>query len=119
VVFLTLMLVSGNTMAIAVRERAEELAVMRTIGFPAGLTAALVVAESVALALVGGGLGLGLVKGFTLLGDPTGGLLPIFYLAPTEIGLGLLLALAVGAVAGLVPATAAARTPVAQALRGF
>ena len=89
VVFFTLLLVTGNTMASAVRERVPELGVLKTVGFTDAAVLALVLAESVLLALVGGGLGLGLAKLFTLGGDPTGGMLPVFYLGGPRIALGL------------------------------
>ena len=60
----------------------------------------LVIVETMAVAVVGGGVGLGLAKLFTLRGDPTGGLLPFFYVSPQSIatGLGLLCAAGLGAV---------------------
>jgi putative ABC transport system permease protein len=117
VVFFTLLLVTGNTMAIAVRERTRELAVMKAVGFSDGFVLAMVIAESLVVAAIGGGLGLGLTKLLTLRGDPTGGLLPFFYLAPDSIALGLALSLGVGLVAGALPAVSAARLRVVDALR--
>jgi putative ABC transport system permease protein len=117
VVFFTLLLVTGNTMAIAVRERTRELAVMKAVGFSDGFVLALVIAETMLIGAVGGALGLGLAKLFTLGGDPTGGLLPFFYLPPDAIGLGLGLALLVGVLAGILPALAASRLRVVAALR--
>jgi putative ABC transport system permease protein len=117
VVFFTLLLVTGNTMAIAVRERTRELAVLKAVGFTDGFVLVLVIAETIVVAVVGGGVGLGLAKLFTLRGDPTGGLLPFFYLAPDSIAVGLGLALAVGFTAGILPALAASRLRVVDALR--
>ena len=59
-VFFTLLLLTGNTMAQAVRERIPELAVLKTIGFTNGSVLALVLAESVLLVVLGGVIGLGL-----------------------------------------------------------
>src|SRR3546814_2177084 len=59
-VFFTLLLLTGNTMAQAVRERIPELAVLKTIGFRDGAVLGLVLAESVLLVLIVGVLGLGL-----------------------------------------------------------
>jgi putative ABC transport system permease protein len=118
VVFFTLILVSGNTMAIAVRERMGELAVMKTLGFTNRLLLALVASEAVVLPLVGGSAGVIAAKALTLFGDPTGGMLPIFYLAPSEMAFGLLLALSVGAVSGLAPGLAAVRTSIVAGLKG-
>lgn len=117
VVFFTLLLVTGNTMAIAVRERVRELAVLKAVGFSDGFTLGLVLAETLVLAAVGGGLGVGLAKLFTLRGDPTGGLLPFFYLPPRAMALGAALALSVGLLAGILPALAAMRLRVVEALR--
>jgi putative ABC transport system permease protein len=117
VVFFTLLLVTGNTMAIAVRERTRELAVLKAVGFSDRFALALVIAETIVVAAVGGGVGLALVKLFTLGGDPTGGLLPFFYLPPDVILLGLALALVVGLMAGFLPALSAGRLRVVDALR--
>ncbi|OLB05452.1 MAG: hypothetical protein AUH14_08755 [Candidatus Rokubacteria bacterium 13_2_20CM_69_15_1] len=117
VVFFTLLLVAGNTMAIAVRERTRELAVLKAVGFSNGFVLTLVIAETLVVAAVGGGVGLGLAKLFTLRGDPTGGLLPFFYLPPSVIILGAALALAVGLMAGILPALSAAKLRVVDALR--
>lgn len=117
VVFFTLLLVTGNTMAIAVRERGRELAVLKAIGFSDGFTLVLIIAETLVVAVVGGAVGLGLAKLFTLRGDPTHGLLPFFYLPPDAIALGFLLAIAIGLMAGLLPALFAMRLRVVDALR--
>lgn len=117
VVFFTLLLVTGNTMGVAVRERVRELAVLKALGFSDHTLLLLVLAESLTIAGLGGGLGLLLVKAFTLRGDPTGGLLAFFYLPQSAIWVGLLLALGIGALAGLMPALAAMRLRVVDALR--
>ena len=117
VVFFTLLLVTGNTMAIAVRERTAELAVLKTVGFPDWAVLMLVLAESVLVALLGGGLGIALAKALTLRGDPTNGLLPIFYLPPGKIATGVGVALLVGVIAGFLPAFSAMRLRVVEALR--
>jgi putative ABC transport system permease protein len=117
VVLFTLLLVTGNTMATAVRERTGELAVLKTVGFGDSFVLGLVLVESALLSAVGGVLGVILAKAFTLAGDPTGGMLPVFYLPPWAMAAGLVLALAVGLLAGLVPALAARRLQVVQAFR--
>jgi putative ABC transport system permease protein len=117
VVFFTLLLVTGNTMAIAVRERVRELAVLKAVGYSDRFALVLVVAETILVAAVGGGIGLVLAKLFTLRGDPTRGLLPFFYLSPNAIVVGFVLALAVGLMAGIVPAVSAMRLRVVDALR--
>ena len=117
VVFFTLLLVTGNTMAIAVRERTAELAVLKTVGFHDRAVLFLVLAESMVVALLGGGLGIGLAKLLTLRGDPTGGFLPIFYLPKPAVAAGVAAALLVGVIAGFLPAFSAMRLRVVEALR--
>jgi len=117
VVFFTLLLVAGNTMATAVRERIRELAVLKAVGFSDTFVLLLVVFESVVVAAIGGGVGLVLAKLLTLNGDPTGGMLPFFYLPAAAMALGAVLALAVGFAAGIVPAYSAGRLKVVDALR--
>ena len=117
VVFFTLLLVTGNSIAIAVRERTNELAVMKTVGFSDVSILLLVMAESLVTAAVGGGLGLALAKLFTLGGDPTGGMLTYFYLPGKSIAGGFGLALVTGAAAGVVPAVGAMRLKIVDALR--
>jgi putative ABC transport system permease protein len=117
VVFFTLLLVTGNTMASAVRERTNELAVLKTIGMNDPTVLFLVMAESITVAAIGGGAGLVLAKLFTLRGDPTGGMLQNFYFAPRNLALGFALALAAGAAAGIIPAMGAMRLKIVDALR--
>jgi putative ABC transport system permease protein len=77
----------------------------------------LVLVESLLYALPGAFIGLGLAKLFTMRGDPTGGLLPFFYLAPERIVMGFGIALVAGIAAGIVPALLAMRLRIVDALR--
>jgi putative ABC transport system permease protein len=117
VVFFTLLLVTGNTMAIAVRERTGELAVLKAVGFSDRFVLMLVLLESLTIAVVGGMLGLLLAKGLTLLGDPTHGMLPFFFLPAKAMLAGLAAALVVGIASGILPAIGAMRLRVVEALR--
>ncbi|HEY2233031.1 MAG TPA: FtsX-like permease family protein [Candidatus Angelobacter sp.] len=117
VVFFTLLLVTGNTMAIAVRERTGELAVLKAVGYSDRFVLLFVLFESLLIAVIGGALGLGLAKIFTLGGDPTRGLLPFFFLPGKAILAGLGVTLAVGAASGVIPAIGAMRLRVVDALR--
>ena len=117
VVVFTLLLVTGNTMATAVRERTGELAVLKTVGFTDPFVMGLVLLESLFIAAAGGALGVGFAKLFTLRGDPTGGMLASFYLPPAAMAAGFGLSLAVGVVAGVIPALSAMKLQVVQALR--
>jgi putative ABC transport system permease protein len=116
-VFFTILLVTGNTMAQAVRERTGELGVLKAIGFANGQVLALVMAESCLLSVLGGALGLGLAWLITSRGDPTGGLLPLFYLPASDLVLGAAWSVALGLVTGAFPALQAMRLRVADALR--
>jgi putative ABC transport system permease protein len=117
VVFFTLLLVTGNTMAIAVRERVNELAVLKAVGFTDRFVLLLVLGESCLIAFVGGALGVALCKLMTLGGDPTRGLLPFFYLPPSAMLAGIGIALVFGFLAGILPAASAMRLRVVDALR--
>jgi putative ABC transport system permease protein len=116
VVFFTLLLVTGNTMAIAVRERTGELAVLKTVGFRDSIVLWLVLGESLVLALVGGTIGVLFAKGAApgLSGFMYGA--PIL-LPPRDLALGIGLALVAGALAGILPALSAMRLKVVDALR--
>lgn len=116
VVFFTLLLVTGNTMAIALRERVRELALLKAVGFSSQFVMFLVLAESLLVAVIGGGLGLGLAKLFTMRGDPTH-LLGYFNLPFNGIVAGLLLTLAVGIMSAILPALSAMRLTVIDGLR--
>jgi putative ABC transport system permease protein len=117
VVLFTLLLVTGNTMAMAVRERVPELGVLKTLGFGDKTVLFLVLAESLLIAAVGGVLGIGLAKLFTIGGDPTGGMLPVFYISTAEMLLGIGIALFVGLAAGAIPALTAMNLRIVDALR--
>jgi putative ABC transport system permease protein len=116
-VFFTILLVTGNTMAQAVRERTGELGVLKALGFSNAQVLTLVLAESCALSIVGGLLGLGLAWLVTAGGDPTGGMLPLFFLPPRDLLIGFGLCVALGLVTGIFPALTAMRLGVADALR--
>jgi len=117
VVLFTLLLVTGNTMAMAVRERVPELGVLKTLGFGDRTVLFLVLAESLVIATFGGALGVLLAKLFTLDGDPTGGFLPVFYLSTGEMIFGIVIAIVVGLVAGSIPALTAMNLRIVDALR--
>lgn len=118
VVFFTLLLVTGNTMAISVRERTSELAVFKAIGFSDRAVLFFVLAESLVIALIGGLLGLALaVLAVPALATALNGLLPSLVLAPSILGLGLVVAIAVGIISGLLPGITAMRMRVVNALR--
>lgn len=110
-------LVAASTMAQSVRERTSELAVLKTLGFSDTAVLGLVLAESLFIVVVAGGLGLGVAWLFVQQGDPTGGLLPIFALQNRDLGLGIGLMIGMGVLAGVAPALAAMRLRITDALR--
>lgn len=116
-VFFTILLVAGNTMAQAVRERTGELGVLKAIGFTNAQVVLLVLGESCLLAVLGGGLGLGLAWGLIAKGDPTGGMLPMFFLPKSDLVLGFGISVTLGLITGILPALQAMRLRVADALR--
>jgi len=116
-VFFTLMLLSGNTMMQAVRERTGELAVLKTIGFSSTSVLAMVLAESVLLLVLGGVIGIGLAEPLIpLISKGSNGMLS---LPPVGLGswaLGLSLMLGIGVVVGALPAWSAMRLNIVDAL---
>jgi putative ABC transport system permease protein len=116
-VFFTILLVAGNTMAQAVRERIQELAVLKAVGYTDRTVMMLVLAESCILTCVGGVLGLALAWWLVSLGDPSGGSLPVFFLPNRDLLLGLVVALILGVATGILPALQAQRLAIADALR--
>jgi putative ABC transport system permease protein len=117
VVLFTILLVAGNTMAQSIRERTSELAVLKTLGFSNGLILTLVLLESCLIAAAGGIIGLGLAWLITQQGDPTGGLLPAFYLPPRDIVFGGVVVRLLGLAAGILPGVQAMRLRIVDALR--
>ncbi|MES2569787.1 MAG: FtsX-like permease family protein, partial [Verrucomicrobiota bacterium] len=116
-VFFTILLVSGNTMGQAVRERTGEIGVLKAMGFTNQLVMVLVLLESCLIALVGGVAGLGLAWLITLGGSPIPAFLPVFYIPNRDLLLGLGVILGLGLVSGAVPAIQAMRLQIAQSLR--
>jgi putative ABC transport system permease protein len=118
VVFFTLLLVTGNTMAISIRERTGELAVLKAIGFSDRFVLFFVLAESLVIASIGGVIGLGLaILAIPVVGAGLNGLLPPLLLSPIYLGAGVVVAVLVGIASGLLPGISAMRMRVVQALR--
>ena len=118
-VFFTMLLVTANTMAQSVRERTSELAVLKTLGFTGAGVTALVLAEALVLTLLGGIAGLALAyASVEVLGAAARQYLPVFYIPEQSTLLALLLMVALGLAAGLLPARQAMRLRIVEALRG-
>ena len=118
-VFFTLVLLTGNTMMQAVRERTSELAVLKTIGFSSTSVLGLVLAESVLLLLLGGVIGLSLVSLLApILTSQSGGMITHASVGAGSWAMGIGLAVAIGIVIGLLPALRAMRLNIVDALAG-
>ncbi|MDY0743146.1 FtsX-like permease family protein [Paucibacter sp. R3-3] len=118
-VFFTLVLLAGNTMMQAVRERTSELAVLKTLGFSDRSVLAMVLAESGLLLLIGGCIGLGLAS---VLGPAisagSGGTLNLPAAGAGSWAEGIVLMLVIGAIVGALPAWCAMRLNIVDALAG-
>lgn len=117
-VFFTLLLLTGNTMAQAVRERIPELATLKTLGFKDGTVLTLVMVESVLLVGLGGVIGLGLAAlALPAMAPKTMGMLPPNVPVQTWVmGAGLIVV--IGLVVGVLPALRAKRLKIVDALAG-
>jgi len=118
-VFFTLILLTGNTMAQAVRERTPELAILKTIGFSGRGVLALLLAESVLLLAVGGILGLALsVVAVSELRARLGAQIPVLPVGSATWLRGVALMFAVGIIVGVLPAWRGMRVRIVEALSG-
>jgi putative ABC transport system permease protein len=118
-VFFTLLLLTGNTMAQAVRERIPELAVLKTLGFRDGTVLGLVLTESVLLVVLGGLIGLGLSAVIMPgVAAASGGVIQLPNVPAQTWVIGLVLMVLIGAVVGLLPALRAKRLKIVDALAG-
>jgi len=118
-VVITTLFVAGNTMAMSVRERTTEIAVMRTLGFPATTIFGLVVGEGLVVAVLGGALG-AIVARLTINGEflsMSGGFIPAFGVDNWNVVVGLGLSVLIGILAALIPAAMASRLKIVDALR--
>lgn len=117
IVMFFILFVAGNAMAQSIRERTNELGVLKTLGFGDGRILALVLLESCLVAVVGGGLGLAIAWIIIAQGDPTGGLLAIFHFPIRDLLIGVGLVILLGITTGLLPAFQASRLKIVDALR--
>ena len=119
IVVLTIGLVAANTAAMSIRERRGEIAVMRSIGFPARTILSMLLAESILIGLVGGIIGCGsayiVLKVFSVGGGA--GPLSTIRMQPAILAETLVVAVLIGLFSALVPASSAARRNIVDALR--
>jgi len=120
VVVITIAFVCANTAAMTMRERRNEIAIMRAIGFTPGTVLWLLLCESVVIGLMGGAFGCGVgylaLKTFSNAVPSLGGL-PIVQMPPEVVAETLVLAASIGILSGLIPASAAARDNIVETLR--
>lgn len=112
-----ILFVAGNAMAQSVRERINELGVLKTLGFRDSRILGLVLLESCTIAVLGGGIGLLIAWVIVSQGDPTNGLLPVFHLPRRDLLYGVALVAVLGLGTGLLPAYQASRLRIVDALR--
>ena len=117
-VFFTLVLLTGNTMAQAVRERIPELAILKTIGFSNRSVLALVLAESVLLLAIGGAAGLALAEVAVSVIRARLGTIPMMPVGPGIWLQGLGLMAVIGLLVGALPARRGMRLRIVDALAG-
>ena len=123
IIAFVILLIAGNTMAMAARERVTEIAVLRTLGYQKRTILGLIVGESLLLAAIGGLLGLGLFVGFfggfrqALLYSPMAAFAAGMKVFPGVLAAGFLVTLLVGLFAGLVPAIRSAQRSITDGLR--
>jgi putative ABC transport system permease protein len=120
VVVFTILLVTANTMAMSIRERAREIAILKTLGFGRRKLLAILMGDSAAIALIGGVLGCFGARLFYSLVDVwryTQGMFPIFIVEPSTILLGLLLSILIGLASAVFPAFRVSHLTIAEALR--
>lgn len=118
-VVVTTLFVAANTMAMSVRERTTEIAVMRTLGFPARMIFFFIAGEGLLMALIGGVIGVtlaALIVNSESLSVP-GGFVPPFGVTTQQVVVGLALSALIGVLAGVIPATMASRLKIVDALR--
>ncbi len=120
VVLFTIILVAANTMAMSIRERTGEIAILKTLGFGRGQVLSLIIVESAVIALAGGligSLGARYLYGFIDFNAMTLGFIPEFVVRWDTVGLAIVIALSVGIVSSAVPAYNASRLAIVDAVR--
>lgn len=117
-VFFTMLLVIANTLGQSVRERTNELAVMKTLGFSSMQVMLLVLAEALLITLLGAAIGLLLATGASVgLAKAVQSFFPALGMPPGTWLIGIAVALVLGALAGALPCMQAWQLKIVDALR--
>jgi putative ABC transport system permease protein len=117
-VFFTMLLVTANTMAQSVRERTNEIGVLKTLGFSSGSVLRLIIGEALFLTIFGGLIGFGLAYlAVAGLAPMMKQYFPLFEIDSSTIIISLVLMVMLGVITGLWPAMTAMRLKITDALR--
>ncbi len=118
-VLIAILLACVNTMLMALREQSQEIGILKSLGFTDGSMFSLLIAQSVLMCALGGGLGI-LVASATESGvaHGLGAVFPGFKITPGTYALAVIVTFAVGLIAGIVPASRASKLRCVEALRG-
>jgi putative ABC transport system permease protein len=117
-VLFTTLLVCANTMAMSIRERTREVAVLRTLGFTRGRILKLLLSESIAISLIGGLAGVAFATGaIVFMARPGIGLPVSMHMTAATALVVMLAAFLVGLVSGLIPSYRASNLGIVDALR--
>lgn len=117
-VFFTMLLVIANTMGQSVRERTNELAVMKTLGFSNLQVTSMVLAEALLITLLGAAIGLGIAALASAgLGQAMQQFFPALGMPTTTYTIGMAIAVVLGALAGALPCAQAWQLKIVDALR--
>jgi putative ABC transport system permease protein len=117
-VFFTMLLVTGNTMAQSVRERTNEMAVLKTLGYSKRVVAGLVLTESFAITALGGAIGLGLAAlAAESVGDTLSAYFPVIGIPSSTYVVGAALIVLLSVLAAALPSAEAWRLRITDALR--
>lgn len=117
-VFFTMLLVTANTMGQSIRERLNEIGVMKTLGYSNFSVTALVLGEAVLVTALGGAIGLVLAWLFsTAIGSAVAQFFPVLGMPPSTFAIGAALILVLGVVAAALPCAQAAQLKIVDALR--
>ena len=117
-VLFTTLLVCANTMAMSIRERTREVAVLRTLGFTRESILKLLLSESIAISVIGGLIGVALASGAILfMAQPGIGLPVSMHMTASTAAVAMVVAAFVGLASGLIPSYRASNLGIVDALR--